>query len=199
MNSFDINTLCHQYINIVYHNMSAPRAPKDAKEIRISETYGEILYCGVEKLISEAKLTEEDVFLDLGSGSGKVVIQVFLKTMVKEAIGIELLPELFQQSLFVSKRLKQELPDFYTGNRELAFLHGSFLDISLNGATVVVINSICYSQYFLSRLGEIIDKTPSIHTFMTLRPITTMRRLSFKKTIRVECSWDTTLCYIYGL
>lgn len=193
----NINTLCQQYLRILYKNVHAHEL-SDSRIRNVSETYGEILYSSVETLLSAISISEQDVLFDLGSGLGKLVIQVFLTSVVKEACGIEIIPELHQQSLNAAQRVQHDLPDFYAGQRKLTFLSGSFLDISLAKASILIIGSPCFSQRILYPLGEIINHTPGIHTVMSLRPIPNLKRLSFRKVLRLECSWDTCLCYIYG-
>src|SRR5205823_2256234 len=52
-------------------------------------TYGEILSPSLAQLIQKLALTKNDVLFDLGSGAGKVCIQVALSSPAK-AVGIEL-------------------------------------------------------------------------------------------------------------
>jgi hypothetical protein len=144
-------------------------------------------------------MSEQDVFVDLGAGIGKIVLQVFLTTPVKKAYGIEIVDESYQRSLRVAQKVQQELPDFYSEGRELKFLLGNFLETSLEGTTVALVNSICLNQKIVHELGKVLNNTNSIHTVFTLRPMPTLKRLRFKRTIRIECSWDTVLCYVYGL
>ncbi|HEX4045165.1 MAG TPA: hypothetical protein VHZ76_05815 [Gammaproteobacteria bacterium] len=193
--NFNTNKLCQQYINVLYHNV-----PGHGVNIRQNknkaEIYGEILYQSIDTLLSQISLSTQDIFFDLGSGLGKAAIQVFLNSDVKEVCGIEIIPELHQQSLIATEKVQQDLSDFYP-NRQLTFLLGSFLEIPFTNASVVLIGSPCFSQKILYPLGKIIDSIASIHTVLTLRPICTLERLSFIKAVRVECSWDTALCYIY--
>lgn len=191
------NSLCEHYLHILYHNIQGHRASNE-KLNDIGETYGEILYPSMDKILSTLPLTEHDVFFDLGSGLGKIVVQVFLRSLVKETYGIEYLPELHQQAVLVSQKLQQDLPHFYEQGRKLNLILGDFLEIPLTEATVVLVSSPCFSPKTLYTLGNIINHTPSIHTVLTLRPIANLIRLRFKKAIRIECSWDTALCYIYG-
>lgn len=197
MNLNQYNIPCQNYLDSVFNPMLGDGARSLEQKSQISATYGEILYPAIEKLISLTPLTQNDVFVDLGSGIGKIVLQVFMNTQVREARGIELSPELHAQAIQANQRIYSEFPHFYTHNRKIEFLSGSFLDISLTDVTIALVNSLCYSQAFLHQLGQVIDAAPSIHTFMSLRPILTMRRLKFKKAIPVECSWDTSLCYLY--
>lgn len=191
--SADKQQLCQQYLNILYCD-----AHPHYKKQSLAEQQGEILYPSVNKLLSMAELSGQDVFADLGSGIGKLVTQAFLLSPVKEALGIEIVSELHQQAALTAQCLQEELPDFFVDDRKLTFLHGSFLELSIARATVVLICSTCFDQPLLQALGEIINATPGIRMVFSLRPISTLQRLVFKKTVRVECSWDSALCYVYS-
>ena len=192
-NKVDIDDLCQRYLTILYQGVQRKSiSPKN----NVAEFYGEVLYPSVDKLLAEIQPSYTDVFVDYGSGLGQMVIQVFLKSQVKEAYGIELLPDLHQHAFKAAIQLQQEIPEFYHEERKLKFLLGDFLEIKIP-ATIAMVSSTCFNQSLLWDLGKIIENTPSIHTVLSLRPIKTLKRLSFKKTIRLECSWDTTLCYVY--
>lgn len=191
----DIDTLCQHYLAILYHDV---QRKGDSITHNICETYGEILYPSVDKILSVIQPSDSDVFVDYGSGHGKMVIQIFLKSQVKEAYGIEISPELYQHSLNAAQRLQHELPEFYQSERKLTFFLGSFLEVPLTTGTIAMVNSTCFTQSLLNQLGKIIEHTPSIHTVLSLRPISTLKRLTFQKAIRIECSWDTELCYVYS-
>lgn len=188
--------LCQQYLNLVYHDAAIVSREHNHS---ISETYGEILYPSMEDLLSTLSLSLHDVFIDLGSGLGKIVLYVFLRTLVREAHGIEIIPELHHQALTAAERVYRELPNFYEDDRKLIFTLGDFLENSFTEASVLLIGSPCFSPTMSYKIGEIINQSTRIHTVLTLRPILNLKRLSFKKTVRVECSWDTALCYIYTL
>lgn len=164
---------------------------------KIELTYGEILYPSMEKLLSKISLSEEDIFIDLGSGLGKLVLQVFLCTRVKEACGIEIIPTLHKQALLAAERVERELPAFYCNDRRLYFLQGSFLELPLERASIVLIGSPCFSPTMLDTLAQIISNIPRIHTVLTLRPLPLLEGFIFKEAVRVETSWDTALCYLY--
>jgi hypothetical protein len=188
-----MTVVCDDYLNFIYQDIKANQIHADKKNI--SETYGEILFSGVNQLLSSVNLTERDVFFDLGSGLGKLVLQVFMLSPAREVCGIELIPELHQQANLMADRTKRELPWFYTNGRQLRLMQGSFLSVSFSGATVVLISSPCFSPDLLCQLASIIDQTPTIHTVLTMRPLPMLERFVFKRAIRIHCSWDVALCY----
>lgn len=191
----DYHDLCHQYLSVIYHDISYPQAQKKFESI--NETPGEILFPSITKLLSYLPLTNQDIFLDLGSALGKVVIQFFLQSPVKQAIGIELLPTLHQAAMGACSRLQQDLPALFSAQRELSFIQGDFLQLPLQNATVVLINGVCFSPSILEALGKKIKNASHIHTILTLRPIGCLP-IPFRKAIRVEGSWDSALCYVYS-
>lgn len=178
---------------MVYANLQATQSKAQC----VAETNGEILPMSMSKLLSLVSLNESDVFVDLGSGRGKVVTQVFLTTSVKKAVGIEVRPDLHSQAVAAATRIQAELPAFYESNRGLNFLLGSMFDIPFSDATVLWVNSVCFAPDMLVQLAKIINAFGAIHTVLALRPIPNLKKLNFKRSVRVECSWDTALCYIY--
>lgn len=163
----------------------------------LSETYGEILPESINKLISQIQINPQDIFFDLGSGIGKVTAQFFLNSPVKESWGIELRHDLHLKALAAKEVIKNDLPNLFLKERKLIFQHGDFLESSLSKATILMICAPCFEQNTLLALGKKIENAPNIHTVLSLRPLGTLRRLPFKKAIRIECSWDAALCYLY--
>lgn len=166
----------------------------------IAETYGEILPHGVAKLISFAELMPNDVVVDLGSGKGKLVQQVFLSSPVQEVRGIEINPVLHQEARRLQANTYRDYPALCQPPRRLMLLLGDFLKTGvLEGATVVVIGSPCFGPSMLNRLSALIEVSTSVRAVFSLRPLLLLKRLRFKKVFRVECSWDSAQCYWYGL
>lgn len=163
----------------------------------INETYGEILLPSLNELTNWLKLDKTDVFVDLGSGKGQIVVHFFLNTPVKKSYGIEINQPLHQQALLKFQEATTNNPWAFRCDRELELIHGSFLTHPIADATVVLINATCFTQSLLQFLDFRIENTPSIHTVLTLRPLPNPKRLRFIKTIKVQCSWDSALCYAY--
>lgn len=188
----DKELLCQHYLTGLYH-----KAQRHPTLRSISETYGEILSSGVNKLLSLITLSKDDVFVDLGSGLGKVVVQVFLQSDVKEARGLEIIPELHNQALLIKEQVQHALPEFFTHERTLNFSLDNFLIHPLMDASVLLIGSICFPPSMLFQISKIINSMDTIHTVFSLRPLSHLKNLAFKRTVRVECSWDTALGYLY--
>jgi tRNA G46 methylase TrmB len=165
--------------------------------MNIAETPGEILVESIHKLIPVMKLTDKDIFVDLGSAHGKIVSQIFLTTPVKNAVGIEIVPELHSAAMKHLQQMKKDSGHLFEADRDIIFIHGDFLEVPLDNITVALINATCFPPSLVNALGKIINDTPSIRSVFSLRPIFTLERLPFKKAIPIECSWDSALCYWY--
>jgi len=165
-----------------------------SKTTNMAETQGDLLAPSLSKLLMLVPLNNADVFVDLGSAAGEVATQVFLQTPAKEVIGIEIIPHLHDQALQCAQHID---PAYYSNQRRLTFILGDFLTIPFSQATVIWISSICFNQQLLFKLNTRFKTLQSLHTLFTLRPLPDPP-LPFRKTIRVECSWDSALCYVYS-
>lgn len=194
MKQSDIN--CQRYLQSVYQPLQSQSIREKYKINHINETNGEILYPSVSKLLTITPLNSSDVFVDLGSGSGKITLQVFLTSSAQECRGIEIVPQLHQLARLAEQQVRHDLPELFTEDHRLAFINGDFFQTSLTGATVVLVNATCFGQDILYPLGKMLDNTPSIHTVWSTRPLGHLQRLQKKKIIHAECSWSSTLLYL---
>jgi len=78
----------------------------------------------IDILFDFSGLDRNDVFYDLGSGTGKVVIDAYKKRNVQKSIGIEYNKNYYE----ISKRIaKDELSEDIVG-KKVDFLHGNYSD-----------------------------------------------------------------------
>lgn len=187
---YDINMLCEHYLHILYKNVKV-----NHQKMTINETYGEILYSGLCKIVSNLMATRDDVLYDLGSGLGKAALQIFLTTNMKRVHGVELIPTLHQEAVRALVTSKLDIPLFFS-ERTLSFECGDFLKTPINDASIVLIGSPCFSPSLLRELANKLDTNIKTHTVLSLKTLP-LNQFMFKKVIRVECSWDTALCYMY--
>jgi|GEM_PF-983566 len=190
------------YIEGVYQqSIAAMQCPVEDKEQLAKEhvcpEYGELLYPSLIQLLQAIKLDPTDIFLDLGSGLGKLAIQLYLRTPVAQVIGIEASLALHQQACLVLQRITRELMLPIAGARSLEFKLGNFLNISWGKPTIAYMCSTCYSPALMQHIGHKINAISSIRQVLSLKPIPSLTRLPFQRTFAVECSWDSAICYYY--
>lgn len=171
----------------------------DFKDNNVSQTYGELLYPSVKKMLANFKPKDTDVFLDLGSGLGKCALQAFMQTPVKKVIGIEASQALFEQSKIAAEKLQTDFPFFWNDHRELDLRFDNFLHSDWQDTSLVYTCSTCFTQNLLAEIGRKINDHTSVQQVMSLRPLPTLTRLKLQSVISVECSWDSSLCFHYGL
>ncbi|XP_032663538.1 histone-lysine N-methyltransferase, H3 lysine-79 specific isoform X2 [Odontomachus brunneus] len=112
------------------------------------EVYGETSYELVCQMIDQIAVTENDVFVDLGSGVGQVVLQMAAATLCKICIGVERadVPSRYAQSMEMNFR---KWLNWY-GKRcgEYRLIKGDFLADehreSITGATIVFVNNFAF-------------------------------------------------------
>lgn len=178
------------YIINLYQNKHIP-LPQN-----VEESYGEILFPSVEKIFKSIFYNTEDIFVDFGSGLGKLCLQVLFTKKLKKIIGLEINSLLYEQSTTVTNKIRTDFPNFDSLNR-LEFHCIDFRKFNLNEATIALLGSPCYTQKTFDILGQRFNLS-NIHTVASLKPIRTLNRLRFRKIINLECSWDSALCYIYS-
>ena len=188
--------LCHQYIDIVYKRVQEIFVEKYQTNI-VTQTNGEILYPSVDKILHYLKVDEQDICYDLGSGFGKLALQVFLQTKIKEVIGIEIVPAFWERSMMVANMAEDELPQFYAGHRAMKFILGSFFEVTYNDATIILLNSVCYSQTMLSKIAATLSQLHKLRYVVSTRPLLNLKNLRLSQVVEIQCSWDAALCYIY--
>jgi SAM-dependent methyltransferase len=189
-----IDELYQAYLVSVYEKLTLPATSKATDSL----TYGEMLYPSVKKVLTTLSLRPEDIFLDLGSGLGKFAIQVFMQSQVQQVIGIEMRTELSESACEALQMIKQEFPIFWEKDRKLQFLHGDFLKLNWEQATIAYCCATCFRPELLNAIGDKLNQETSVQQVLSLRPLPTLTRLPLKKVFTVECSWDSALCYYYS-
>ncbi|XP_076656962.1 DOT1 like histone lysine methyltransferase grappa isoform X3 [Halictus rubicundus] len=122
------------------------------------EVYGETSYELVCQMIDQIEITEDDVFVDLGSGVGQVVLQMAAATLCRICVGVERadVPSRYAQSMEVNFR---KWLNWY-GKRcgEYRLVKGDFLADehreSITGATIVFVNNFAFGPTVDHQLKE---------------------------------------------
>lgn len=161
-------------------------------------TYGEVHYLSLMQFAEEIKLQSDDVFLDLGSGLGKICTSILLGTPCKQVIGIEASTLLHQQAIKILPKLNSFLEPEH---KKINLFEGNFLSAEMlpeiKKATVVFINSTAFTYELLDKISTILDSCSNIRAVLSFKPFAHLA-LPFNKTITIEASWDTILSRLYS-
>lgn len=167
--------------------------------------YGEILPESLETLlgIMNAEWLNNAVFVDMGSGVGKTVIQASLR--VKKAVGIELSSTRIKHSHEALKDVLALKPDAFKG-KTIVFKEEDMLtaDLSFEGdPTIVYLCSTCFESVDKDALKKIMNR---LHQFENVKIIISLNQLSYDLKVfrflgftQLPMTWNTqTPVYIYA-
>lgn len=160
-------------------------------------TYGEILPQSLAQLIQNLDLTKNDVLFDLGSGAGKVCIQVALTSPAK-AVGIEL--SATRHALAQKMKEKLIAEHILTDANKLEFIEGNITQFNLCSGTVFFMCSTCFSDELMKILTEKLEKIPHLIKIVSLRtlPVNAASNIKLIDTLSLPMSWsDGSSVYIY--
>ncbi len=153
----------------------------------LSAIYGELTPRGVEQVLRAVPLSADDVFVDLGSGLGKVVLQVAIVARPALAIGVEI--ERSRHETAVRARDRAVRLGLLEDSR-CVFRNENLLATDLDGATVLFANALCFSGRLMRGLFRRVTTLGRPVTFVSLhaedRP---PRRLELVDTHICETSW----------
>lgn len=160
-------------------------------------TYGEILFDSLKTVLDELKLTNRDVFYDLGSGVGKVATQAYLTTPIKKSVGVELAKTRHTKAESIRDQLRNK--NKLDKNRKLEFQNKNINEVDLNDATVVFMCSTCFSDTLMKSIVEKLLKNPNKNLkIITLKQLPTNSHFKLEKTWTLPMTWSNgTQVHLY--
>lgn len=161
-----------------------------------NERYGELHYYGLLKVLKYIELSPNDHFLDIGSGLGKVVFQIFLTEDIASVTGIELNVQRSLIAAQVKTIIQQDLPHLWI-DKSLNILQGDFLSQDLDHTSVIYVCSTVFSFALLHAMGKKMNAMQNVKKIAAFSKIPHLHDFRLKKTIEVHCSWDKVVCYFY--
>ena len=107
---------------------------KIRKNLDRSLTYGEIDPKSLYRALASLKLRRDDNFVDLGSGSGKVVLQAALQSNCKKVVGVEVVGDRHEDAMRAHANLMLTMPEVA---RRITLIKDNFLNVDLSKTTVI--------------------------------------------------------------
>ena len=134
--------------------------------------YGELLAMGLNALARAVHLCQSDRFVDVGSGSGKLVFQAASMHNVASATGIELSPTRHAMAESALKRLVEA--DAEAASRVHLIRGDAVSDHqalkALQSASVVFANNLLFGELLNARLAELLSASDSLRAVVILKP-----------------------------
>ena len=219
----NLSAWCNIYEELRDKHIDDPRILRGSGiEVGNATTYGELTPVFVDQIRRELKLTEDDLFYDIGSGIGNVVLQLAAQVGC-EAYGIEIRPELGE----IARNMHDGLLKYMEKQNDCKvsvnarFFTGNALsdDFDYSDASVILVNNWCFDAVLEQKLFEKFEKTLKEGTriiclkdvFPRFRPNSLRSkshpgqrfRYPWKKFLSCDnaISWDSksVYCYVYEI
>lgn len=163
--------------------------------------YGEMPFDTWKAIVETAKPKENAVFVDLGSGVGRAIIQSHLLFDFKKSIGVELLDGLHNKAVEIFDNFKKTIePQVAESlkNKEVLFLKDNILKVDLSEADFVY---MCHpfknEQEFLQLEQRFLSQLKKGTKIVTI--IRQLRNEAFKKhgSTMFDFSWGKSTAYFH--
>lgn len=152
-------------------------------------TYGEIRFQSLQTLLDDLNLTSKDTFYDLGSGVGKVCMQVALVTPAK-AIGIELSKTRVTKAREALQRIEHD----YHIKPKVEFKEENIADVNLKKSAVIFTCSTCFSEKLLNDIASKCKKTSGTVRVLSLKALP---GLTPEKVYQLPMTWTSSTAVHY--
>lgn len=163
-----------------------------------NEIYGEVYYYSAMKLLKFLKITDKDHFLDLGSGLGKLVFQLFFTTPAASVTGIEINQQRHEIAVKVKETIEHNLPDLFSHERTLNLIHGDFLKYDFDHISIIYLCSTVFSAELLDSIGKKINQMDNVKQVVSFRKLPNLDKFVLTKKIFLHGTWDKASCYLYS-
>ena len=190
-----------ELLNEVYTGVTGfVKVDEEKRPHNVDYTYGELTNPGATALLSRVTLSDADVLYDLGCGIGKFVLQAFLTTRVREAVGIEFEPQRYTAAVQAKGRLLATCKPSMLAGRDLKFCRADFTTCDLSDATVVYVCSTCMPESVLSEIARKLTGAHRLRHIVSLKPSSSFANLLSNVTqISLETTWTkSTIAHVYS-
>lgn len=149
--------------------------------------YGETPFITVKKMLEWAGINKNDIFYDLGSGTGKVVLFVNIYFGIN-AVGIEILPSMVRLSKILKDKLKL---------KEVRFINGNFLEVDLRESSIVYVAGTAFCDSTIKQITEKFQELKKGTKIITLSYHIKAPYLRLIKEHRFYFSWGKSHVYLH--
>ena len=163
--------------------------------------YGEVPFAVWREIVEKTNPKKDGVFFDLGSGTGRVVMESHIVFDFKKSIGVELLKGLHDKACevkdkfdkFVKPKILNQLKD-----RELQFVNANIFAVDLREADLIFMNHPFKDRELFEKLEEkfLKELKPQTKIVTTIRSLNNraFKDLGSKK---YEFSWGESTIYFH--
>lgn len=153
----------------------------------VAYTYGTIAPPGVRTVLDHIKFDSSDVFTDVGSGVGNVVLQIYANTPIRRVRGIEYIKARHDDAV----RHVGEFKKLYKiESKELLLVNGDACKEDYSDSTIVFASSTTFPPELMDCFRKTNEANPRLRYLITQKPLgpTKLRYLGDLTT--VDTSWS---------
>ena len=166
------------------------------KQDAIEYVYGEIEFFSFIALLSLVRPDHKTVFYDLGSGIGKAVLACAMVYPIHKCVGIEFLPELYKSACEQTRQLIK-IQNYTESAKKIKFIQGDFLEVDLQEATLVFINSTTIIGSIWENLCARLEELTQLNAIITTSKPLLSSNFLVEKSTKVQMSWGVVTAYIH--
>ena len=179
------------YLQMVYENKGGYLITREeAESIQNAgghAQYGEITYDSAAHILEDLNLSRQDVFYDLGSGVGKLVMQAYMTTPVKRSVGVEL--STTRHKIAETTRAQAATDDHISNTRELTFLNQNINSANLSDVTVCFISGLTFPPQLIQGVMDRLSALDHPVKVISVLPLPEHKQFTLIKTYNLPMSW----------
>lgn len=197
MKNIKLHEMIQSYLDKLYHPFAEDI--KHSKLPKGNQIYGELYYYSFLELLDHISITQNDHILDIGSGLGKIVFQMYLTTRAGTVTGIEINHERHVIASLVKKKMQYQLPELFqtSAHRKLSLLEGDFLELDFPKITMIYLCSTAFCFELLEAMGNKMNEMDNVRKIISFRKIPGLENFNMTQKIFLPATWDNVACYFY--
>lgn len=138
---------------------------KILRSLERSLTYGEIDPKSLYRALASLRLRRDDVVADLGSGSGKVVLQAALQSNCRKVVGVELIDDRYEDARRGHANLMLKMPEVA---RRITFIKDDFLKADLSDVTVAYMANKVFDENLPNDVLIMLQNLPNLRAVVCM-------------------------------
>ena len=155
----------------------------------VKNTYGTLTPEGVNKLIKYLSIDKNDIFTDLGSGIGNIVMNFAANTDVKLSRGIEFLKSRHYAGLNYLKKFEEEMGGKV--NTKIELINGDIYDYDYSDSTIVFACSTCFPNELMDNIVKKCEQNKNLKYFITQKILEDNINLDHIGNVVLKASWNS--------
>ena len=171
-------------IEELYKFIKDPIIVNDKKEC----VYGEILPSSINKIFDHLNLRGKN-FLDIGSGLGKIVIQIALEYPINTSSGIEISKKRYIISEIIKKKINTDIQN------KISFINKDINRYDQINYDLIFFSNLCFSNKQNLKISNILLKNKCI--LICLKEIETLNEYLKYYITNIESSWSNNINVYY--